>query len=161
MRQRGFTLIGLLFLVAGLGVALATVGTAWQTAAKREKEKELLFVGEQFRMALTAYRNRTPNGQTPYPKNLEDLVLDARFPYPVRHLRKIYRDPVRGTTEWGLVRVEGTIRGIHSLSQELPMKTSGFPPENAGFEGRSQYAQWVFAPVDAPPTSPAGPVDEE
>ena len=59
-RQAGFTLLGLLFVVAGLGVAMAAVGTAWETRARREKEAELLFVGEQYAQAIAGYQRAAP-----------------------------------------------------------------------------------------------------
>jgi type II secretory pathway pseudopilin PulG len=50
--QRGFTLLGLLFLLAGMGVAMAALGTMWHTASQRDKERDLLFVGDQYRQAI-------------------------------------------------------------------------------------------------------------
>jgi len=32
-----------------MGVALAALGTMWHTASQREKERDLLFVGDQYR----------------------------------------------------------------------------------------------------------------
>ena len=51
-RHAGFTYVGLLIAVAVLGVGLAAVGQVWSTAAAREKERELLFVGNQYRAAI-------------------------------------------------------------------------------------------------------------
>jgi len=46
-RQRGFTYLTVLFIVAILLGGLAMVGEVWETSAKRDKEAELLFVGNQ------------------------------------------------------------------------------------------------------------------
>ena len=70
-RARGFTLLGLLFLVAGLGVATAAIGVAWQMAGQREKERELLFVGQEFRQALESYRSMGAGGGRRLPDSLE------------------------------------------------------------------------------------------
>ena len=51
-RQRGFGYIGLLIGIAIIGGALGSVATVWHTFAQREQEKQLLFVGNQFRTAL-------------------------------------------------------------------------------------------------------------
>ena len=45
----------LLAVVAIMGFVLATAGEVWHMALKREKEQELLFVGDQFRRAFTLY----------------------------------------------------------------------------------------------------------
>jgi len=143
-RQTGFTLLGLLFLVTILGLLLAAVGTTWRAAAQREKEAELLFVGDQYRRALASYHRLGPGADKHYPKKLEDLLRDPRFPNTVRHLRRLQPDPVSGG-DWALVRdAEGGIQGVHSTSHATPRKTAGFPREDAAFEGAGSYADWVF-----------------
>ena len=62
-RQRGFTYVLLLFIVAACGVAAATLGTRWQTQAQREREAELVFRGMQLQDALQRYHDQTPDGQ--------------------------------------------------------------------------------------------------
>lgn len=143
-RQAGFTLLGLLFLVAGLGVALAAVGTAWETAARREKEAELLFVGDQYRRALESYYRATPGQVKRFPSSLADLVKDKRFPQTVRHLRRVYHDPMTSGDLWGEVREGDEIVGIHSLAEGAPLKQAGFPKVYEDFEGKENYRQWVF-----------------
>jgi len=143
-KQAGFTLLGLLFLVMVLGLSLAAAGTAWNSLAEREKEAELLFVGDQYRRALASYYRLGPDTGKHYPKKLADLLRDPRFPNTVRHLRRLWPDPISGG-DWALVRDEaGGIQGVHSISTALPRKTAGFPRENAAFEGASRYADWVF-----------------
>jgi type II secretory pathway pseudopilin PulG len=143
-RQTGFTLLGLLFLVAVLGAGLAVLGTVWKTVNQREKEAELLFVGDQYRRALASYHRLGPGAEKRYPKKLEDLLRDPRFPNTVRHLRRLQPDPVTGG-DWVLLRdAEGGIQGVHSTSTAPPRKTAGFPREYAAFEGAGSYADWVF-----------------
>ena len=59
-RQRGFTYLTLLFAIAIAGIVLAKTGIDWSQDAQREKEKELLFVGDQYRHAIALYYQRTP-----------------------------------------------------------------------------------------------------
>ncbi|MDD3529727.1 MAG: type II secretion system protein [Gallionellaceae bacterium] len=142
--ERGFTLIGLLFLVAGLGVGMAALGTVWQTAAQREKEKELLFAGTAYRRAIASYWRASP-GLPRLPATLDELLLDPRFPHVVRHLRRRYADPMTGGPEWGLVRdAAGGIVGVYSLSERRPLKAAGFASELAAFEDAGSYRDWVF-----------------
>ncbi|MBU1223084.1 MAG: type II secretion system protein [Gammaproteobacteria bacterium] len=147
IRQRGFTLLGLLFLVAGLGVAMAALGTVWHSAAQREKERDLLFAGDQYRRAVESFWNVPLPVGTPrrLPKNFAELLLDPRFPQTVRHLRHLYRDPMTGDAEWGLLKgPDGGISGVLSLSDGTPFKRANFPSDYARFEDAQSYRDWVF-----------------
>jgi type II secretory pathway pseudopilin PulG len=149
-RNQGFTYVGLLFAIVLLGVLLSAAGVVWHTAMKREKEKELLFVGAQYQEALRSYHAVLVNGKAAYPRSLEELVEDRRFPMPVRHLRKRYVDPVTNSPDWGLVRSGGGIAGVYSLSGEAPLKRADFGSCCDGFEKARNYAEWKFAiPVEA------------
>jgi type II secretory pathway pseudopilin PulG len=144
-RQAGFTLLGLLFIVAGLGVAMAALGVMWHTAAQREKEQELLFAGNQYRQAIESFWSLAPGGAQRLPKNLDELLSDPRFPYAVRHLRRIYRDPMTGGTQWGLVKESGGgIYGVYSLAEGRPFKRVGFAPAYEHFLEAGTYGDWVF-----------------
>ncbi|MEK7778521.1 MAG: hypothetical protein AAB293_00375 [Pseudomonadota bacterium] len=98
--QQGFVYIWALYTVALAGIAMAAAAHVWQAKSLREKEAELMFIGEQFRLAIKSYQS---TGTKQFPKTLEDLVEDKRTPNVVRHLRKIYVDPMTNTTEWGIV----------------------------------------------------------
>lgn len=144
-REGGFTYLVLLAVVAVMGVVLAAAGEVWHTALKREKEQELLFVGNQFQRALNLYRMHTQGNARPYPMSLEDLLKDPRAPGVQRYLRKIYADPFTGSTRWGLIKgPNGEIFGVHSLSEDEPLKKSGFSLADSKFEGRTKYSDWVF-----------------
>ena len=144
-RQRGFTFIGVLVLAALGATTLAGFGQVWQTIRQREKERELLFIGQEFRTALDRYAAQTPGRSLRSPMTLEDLLLDPRQPGVRRHLRRIYIDPMTGRPEWGLVKgPAGEIRGVHSLSEDKPLKTTGFTRADRAFEGAQKYSDWVF-----------------
>lgn len=147
---RGFTYLAVLVIVAIMGILLAAGGQVWQQSAQREKEKELLFVGNQFRQAIGLYYQRTPGAVKLYPRRLEDLLLDPRYPAKQRYLRKIFRDPMTGEAKWGLVPApSGGFSGVYSLGQGEPLKTSDFRPADQSFAGSSRYADWRF--VYTPP----------
>jgi len=152
---RGSAYLWMLFFVAMLGVGLAVAGETWSLGARREREQQLLAIGEEFRQALRSYRRAQFGGAArQYPADLEDLLRDNRFPGIQRHLRRIYRDPMTGKAEWGLVRRGGRIVGVYSLSQDKPLKQHGFEPEHGGFAGAEKYSDWVF-------TYPVAGVDPE
>jgi type II secretory pathway pseudopilin PulG len=144
-----------LILLAVLSAGLAGVGTMWHTQAQREREEELLFIGEQFRTALRSYVQGSPAGAKRFPNSLEELLQDRRQPTTVRHLRRIFVDPMTRRAEWGLLRQpDGGIRGVHSLSTGRPFRTDDLP---GGLTGGATYAEWKFAVDDAAPV-PAGGV---
>src|SRR3954447_9571740 len=126
-RAEGFTYLGVLLLVTIMGFGLAAFGELYSHAAQRDKEQELLFVGAQFRDAIASYYNRSPGAKS-YPKKLEDLVADQRFPMPQHHLRRLYRDPMNESVDWAVVEAPGGggIMGVHSRSEEAPIKTGHF-----------------------------------
>lgn len=143
--SEGFTYIGLLIFVAILSVSLLGVAESWQLSVRREKEKELLFIGEQFRRALDRYSNHALPGTSRYPRTLEDLLKDPRYPQTRRYLRRIYVDPMTGNSEWGLFRGPGgDIWGVYSLSETEPLKQHHFSKDNAAFEDKKKYSDWKF-----------------
>ncbi len=147
----GFTYLGVLFLVALVGAGLVSVAEVWHTLAQHDKETELLFIGNQFRSAIERYYGASP-GAAQYPKSLEDLLEDKRFPNVRRHLRRIYVDPMTGKSEWGLTQLEGVgIVGVHSLSDAVPLKQANFAARDAAFVGAKTYRDWVFAFQPAAP----------
>lgn len=149
-RQGGFTYLGLLFAVALAGIVLAATGVLWSTERQRERERELLAVGDEFRRAIGSYYERSPGTVKRYPAKLEDLTKDNRFITVQRHLRQVYRDPVTGNADWGVIPApEGGIMGVHSISTAEPIKQGNFPLRWSEFEGKRSYADWrfVYRPV--------------
>ena len=157
-RQQGFTLVGALITVALLGAGMAAYGEIASHAAQREKEQELLFIGNQFRQAIGAYYERTPGAAKRFPQKLDELLQDQRYPMPQRHLRRIYADPMTGQRDWGTIEAPGGgIMGVYSLSQAAPIKSGGFVPRDATFAGAARYADWHFSYVPASPFGAAPP----
>jgi type II secretory pathway pseudopilin PulG len=164
--NKGFIYIWVLFSVALSGVVLAGIGQVWQTKAQREKEKELLFVGDQFRKAIMSYYNNEDSELQKFPESLEDLVQDNRSSETKRHLRKIYPDPITKSYEWGLIKEpiseqsdntgflsrEGKgIIGVYSLSKNIPLKSDNFPEDYYDFSKADSYQDWkfIFLPEEA------------
>lgn len=145
-RLAGFTYVGLLITIALMTSALAVVAPAWEVASQRTKEAELLFVGGEFRRALIGYAKFGTSDADRYPKTLEDLVKDPRFAGNRRLLRKVYRDPITDSTDWGLLRnPQGGITAVFSKSEKEPLKRTNFGKADKDFEGRTKYAEWVFS----------------
>lgn len=144
-RNQGFTYMAVLFMTAIMGTVLAAMGTIWSTAQQREKERELLFIGSEFRKAIGTYYERTPGTMKRYPTSLKDLLKDNRQLSTVRHLRRIYIDPMTLKAEWGLVKAaDGGVMGIYSQSELTPFKKNNFSALDESFTKAEKYSQWRF-----------------
>lgn len=155
----GFAYLWTLLLVAFMGIGLTVAAEVYTTAARRSQERALLNVGHQFRRAIERYyESALVAGQHQYPTSLDDLLRDNRVPGIQRHLRQVFVDPVTGKPEWGLVRVGGRIVGIHSLSEDTPVKIDNFDAEDMSFRGKKKYSEWVFTyPADLLLRDPSQP----
>ena len=143
---RGVVLLAVLVAMALLAIALMGAIDVWTVSRQREREQELLFVGDQYRQAIRHYHLAAPGGrQRGYPPSIDVLLEDDRFPVPVRHLRRAYADPITGKPEWGLLRAGDQILGVYSLSEARPIKQAGFPAADQSFTDAESYKDWVFA----------------
>lgn len=141
--QGGFTYMVVLAVVFLLGLGLAEVGQLWRDASLRDKEKDLLFAGRQFRRAIESYAQQSP-GTPDLPRTLEDLLEDRRFPVVKRHLRRIYVDPMTGKPDWKLIRQGDRIIGVQSKSEGTPFRKIDFETNEDEFADAQTYAQWRF-----------------
>lgn len=145
-RERGFTYVGVMIMVAVIGAAVAAALTAGSALTRRAAEDELLAIGLEFRQALKSYAESTPAGQPDAPRELAELLLDRRQPSVRRHLRRLYPDPLTGKAEWGMVRgPDGRVVGVHSLAQSEAIRLANFPAGLEALEGRRRHHEWVFA----------------
>lgn len=141
----GFTYLGLLFFIAIMGITLALAASLWSFSQQREKERELMFVGEQFRRAIGLYYEHTPGTIKKYPQDLKDLLQDNRYVNTQRYLRRLYVDPITGGREWGVEPApEGGIMGVFSRSDGVTIKTGNFGYEDGLLEGQKKYSEWKF-----------------
>jgi type II secretory pathway pseudopilin PulG len=142
----GFTYVGLIVLVAIIGMVTATTIKLGSLMQRRAAEEALLEVGAAFGDALKSYANASTPGQRLTPATLDELLLDPRFPTPRRHLRQIYADPVTGEARWGLQRGVDKIGivAVYSLSSARPIKLANFDPRFVGFDNRQRRSDWKF-----------------
>jgi type II secretory pathway pseudopilin PulG len=88
--QRGYAMAALLVSVSIMAIIMTALLPVWKQQARREKEAELAFRGEQWARAI--YLFTTKNGGQ-YPPNLDVLVQG-------RYVRKKYKDPMTEDGEW-------------------------------------------------------------
>lgn len=145
-RQRGVVLLTVLVFVLIATLGASSLIQMHQTQTQRDKEEQLLFVGDQFRRAIASYYNTIPPGTgRSLPNSLDDLVNDDRFPSPIHHLRRMYPDPMTGKTDWQPVREGIGIVGVRSRSNHATIKKQGFSKDYRQFEGKDSYSDWTFA----------------
>ena len=186
--QAGYAMAALLVGVAIMGVLMSVVLPVWSHAAKREREAELIFRGEQYARAIELYQRQYVGA---YPPDLDTLV-DQRF------LRRLYTDPMTdsGQGEFQAVyqsqlddiqggpataarpgevttsepvasgsrfsqsdREEGDIVGVVSTSEETSVRI---------YNGQQQYNEWAFVygagsgqPGGEPGVDGASPAQED
>ncbi|SEK10018.1 type II secretion system protein [Paraburkholderia diazotrophica] len=139
-RERGLVMLTLLIALMLLSIALMGALDVWSFQRKRETEQQLLFVGNQYRLAILRYYRA---GRA-LPASVDDLLNDTRFPQPLHHLRRAYADPVSGQNDWVYLYEAGRIAGLHSSSTDAPIKRSRFPRQFEDFEGQQAYTGWQF-----------------
>lgn len=161
-RQRGLVLLALLLALMLMSIALAGALDVWSLERRREQEKQLLFVGDQYRQAIARYYRV---GRV-YPASVDDLLNDARFPVPMHHLRQAYPDPVTGKTDWLFLQQGDRFYGVYSSSEAQTIKRAGFPLRYVEFENEETYGGWRFVylapglrstPTSAATSAPGGP----
>jgi type II secretory pathway pseudopilin PulG len=141
-RASGFTYLGLLVLVALIGLMLASAGEVAATAARRERETQLLWIGHQYRAAIARYWLQ----RRAYPQTLEELVGTApEAPVQTRFIRRLYPDPMTNAVDWVLVAAPtGGIMGVASRSGKAPLKIGHFDDADVDLEGAKTYGDWQF-----------------
>jgi type II secretory pathway pseudopilin PulG len=138
----GFTYLTALFMIAIMSAGLGLIGEMWETASRRQREAELLYIGNQYRLAIQRYYL---SGPQQYPRAFQDLLKDPRIPATRRHLRQLYPDPMTGSNEWAIVKgPDGGIMGVYTKSEEAPLKVTNFRLRDRDFEGAKKYSDWKF-----------------
>src|SRR3989475_13017079 len=111
-RDAGFSLAALIFFAAAASILAAAAVPAYQMQAKREREKELMFRGQEYTRAIQKYQRKFGV----YPSSLEQLVQTNGL----RFLRKAYKDPITGK-DFRLIRLnpDGSLAGSKLFAQNV------------------------------------------
>ena len=98
MKQPGYSILILLFLIAVLGIGLLAAVPVWQTQIQREREMELIFRGQQYVEAVRKFTVKNPGE---FPESFEELLEE-------RCLRKPFPDPMTPDGEWLVILLPAT-----------------------------------------------------
>jgi type II secretory pathway pseudopilin PulG len=121
-RQKGYTLLILLFAVSIVSIGLLVAVPVWQTQIQREKEEELIFRGNQYVEAVRLYQLKKPGA---YPSTLDELIEE-------KCLRRLYKDPMTSHGEWNIILPYQ--RG--AITQPGQPRRSSQSPFQRGSQGR-------------------------
>jgi len=144
-RQRGFTLVFALFAIAAAAAGAMLLATQWTRDMQREKEAELLRVGDLYAQAIASYYQTSSGSVKRYPPDLQSLLEDRRYIGLRRHLRALYADPVTDSTDWGMVRADdGGIMGVYSRSDAQPWRRIAARLDHSDLPAAQHYSEWKF-----------------
>jgi type II secretory pathway pseudopilin PulG len=132
--ERGYTLVALLALMTILALFAAAAAPSLQQQARREREKEAIFRGEQVAEAIRVYyRYKVSQGMTgdlALPSSIDDLREGLSVgTKKVQILRSsAARDPLSESGEWQMVRPRSNEladfqRSLMSFAQNLKPET--------------------------------------
>jgi type II secretory pathway pseudopilin PulG len=143
--QRGYSFVAVLVLLALCMLGLSVAGPMWSQQVRREREQELLRIGNLYAEAIGAYYNSSPGSLKQYPQRLEQLLVDTRYVGMRRYLRTLYPDPVNPGQPWGLVLdAEQRIVGVYSRSEQAPIAEGAQELAATQLEPGRRYADWKF-----------------
>lgn len=122
--QRGYALLVVMFLLALLVLTTIAVAPNVVTNGQREKEKEMVWRGNQYVRGIKRYYMKTHR----FPTEIDDLVKPKTG---IRFMRQAYKDPMNDQDgSWRLIYVGPNGQLIGSLKTPVPgasgMSASGF-----------------------------------
>src|SRR5207253_3212864 len=108
----GFSLTALIFFATAASILAAAAVPAYQMQAKREREEELIFRGQEYTRAIQKYQRRFGV----YPTSIEQLVSTNGL----RFVRRPYKDPVTGK-DFRLIFInpDGSVTGSKLFTQNV------------------------------------------
>ena len=111
-QDAGFSLAALIFFATAASILAAAAVPAYQMQAKREREKELIFRGEEYTRAIQKYQRKFGV----YPGSIDQLVQTNGL----RFLRRAYKDPITGK-DFRLIRInpDGSLSGSKLFAQNV------------------------------------------
>jgi type II secretory pathway pseudopilin PulG len=139
-KEAGYTLLLVIFLVASMIIVAASAAPNVLTQGRREKEKEMIWRGEQYERAIGLYYRKFGK----YPTKIEDLTNQTNG---VRFLRKAYTDPMnKDDGSWRFIYVGPNGQLIGSLRQTSLLQSALSTPGLGGLLGSSGGLQPLSPP---------------
>jgi type II secretory pathway pseudopilin PulG len=122
-QEEGFLLLGVLFMVLLLTIALAVAAPKMAESIRRDKEIETVHRGMQYARAIQIYFNKYGR----YPNTIDQLVKSDNQ----RFLRKRYLNPMTGKDDWRLIHYGEAKVPAQGLFGQTVGQTGGITPTGA------------------------------
>jgi type II secretory pathway pseudopilin PulG len=170
--ERGYAMAALLVALAIMAILMTIAMPVWRHEARREKEAELVFRGEQYARAIALFRHKNQNNPNAWPPSIDFLVQN-------RFLRKKFKDPMTADGEFVPLSFGSQTPGIPPTTPPPPVGRGrgvqpGQQPVGVGmqgvrskstetsiraYRGATRYDQWLFtfSNVPRPGGAMAGP----
>jgi type II secretory pathway pseudopilin PulG len=156
-RDDGYAMAALLVTLSIAAIMMTAVMPVWKQMARREKEEELIFRGQQYTRALRLFAMKYANASPP---NV-DVLVEQRF------IRKKYKDPITNDDFQLLLAgqpVPGTTTTPANAGRgQAPGATPGPAPGLTSLPGASQQAPSQpgttgrgFSPIGTPGAGATG-----
>jgi type II secretory pathway pseudopilin PulG len=123
--QRGFTLAGVIVIMTIMMIVVAyTVPRMWSTVLKRERERQTIYVMQQYAKAIMEFQKKN----TTYPTSPQQLK-DARMPRMIRGVKGEFTDPLTGEVDWLVIpQAAGASLPAHTSGSNVPPGVTPPPP---------------------------------
>ena len=145
--QQGYMLVLALIALASFAAGASVVTARWADEMQREREQELLRIGNEIAGALAAYAKDSAGSTRSHPQSLDTLLEDRRALGLVRYLRRIEPDPFTGRADWGLIRAaDGGVAGVFSHGDARPFLRVPRKLPHVDLPVAERYADWQFKP---------------
>jgi type II secretory pathway pseudopilin PulG len=129
-REEGFAMLLVFAMAAAVAIMLYRELPRLVFEAQRIKEQELIHRGLEYRRAIQLYVRKNKR----YPQSLDDLERGTG----IRYLRRRYKDPMTGKSEWRLIHIDNagvfTDSLVHKPKEDEQKKSENtFITEGAAF----------------------------
>lgn len=118
--QSGYAILLVLFFVTLMLLATISIAPNILTEGRREKEKEMIWRGNQYARGVKMYYRKTGK----FPTSMDDLIKPKLG--SLRFMRQAYKDPMNAKDgDWRLIYVGPTGQLIGSLKPQQTIQMSG------------------------------------
>ncbi|HET7217567.1 MAG TPA: hypothetical protein VFJ02_05945 [Vicinamibacterales bacterium] len=132
--ERGYAMAALLIALAIMAILMSVAMPVWRQEARREKEAELVFRGEQYARAIALYNYKNGQAANAFPPSIQVLV-DGRY------LRKKYKDPMTKDGEFMIMPLGAATPGMPGGGAPTPGMPGSGSPTQPGARGTGSPAQ--------------------
>jgi len=127
-RESGYAIVIVMFFLALLVLGLAAAAPTILSDVQREREKDMIWKGEQYARGVKLYYVKTHK----FPPTLDDLTQNKTG---IRFMRQAYKDPMNGQDgSWRLIYVGPSGQLIGSVKNH-PISFAGQPTVAPGVAG--------------------------